>query len=880
MGRWLPRSVLCLFALPMLAQEEPWFPGSTYDARVPAPKSVLGYEIGEDYTEHLHMTEYMRRLEAATGRVKVFRVGESNERRELLLVAVSDPGNIQKLEQYRLAVEDLRDPRKTAETRAREIAANTPAFAWMNFANDGNESAAFETGIILAYHLAAAQDPVTSKILKGVVTLIYPAHNPESHSRHVAWMKASATGNPDPAAQEHRGDWRMDTNNNHYQIDLNRDAAFISQSETRVIVREIHRWNPVVFIDHHGNPDRFFFPPWALPINAQLDKNARRWAETYGKNIAAAFDKNGWPYFTRNVFDIYYPGYYDSYPALNGATGMTFETDGGGNKGLAYQLPDGRVTTLRDGILHHFTGAMASLLTTAENRAARVLDLYNFRASAMKDVAAEKVKQFVLVPGKDPSRAADLVELLLQHRIEVHRTRGAFQSAAAHDYFSDKTERRNFPAGAFVIPANQPQKRLLRTLLDRETPLDQEFLDTVREAKSYNDTAGEAAPKKPYGFYDINAWSLPMAYCVEAYWTEDVLEGPMDPVTARPAPSFAAPAAAQFAYLFPWNTKGAARIVAALWKEGFQLALAREPFTLGGRAFPGGTVVVRTRTNPDSLHARLVALAAANEVEVLAANSAFVEKGKDLGDASVVDLKKPSIAVMCEPPTSATAYGAIWFLLEKTYDIPFTAIKGGDLGGTDLKRYNVIVLPDGQPEGYARIVGEQGVERLKNWVREGGTLVCVKGAALWASGEKVGLTATRERSAEPAPKEKADEKKEPPKRLEAVPGAFVRVNVDTEHLLGTGIDGPVVALLRSNLVFKPAQKAARVGTIDRERPVLAGFAFEESREALKDAGFLWDEPAGHGHVICFADDVTFRTFLYGAHRLFLNSILLPPSSRW
>src|SRR5207249_10348879 len=88
----------------------------------------------------------------------------------------------------------------------------------------------------------------------------------------------------------------------------------------------------------------------------------------------------------------------------------------------------------------------------------------------------------------------------------------------------------------------------------------------------------------------------------------------------------------------------------------------------------------------------------------------------------------------------------------ETYDIPFTAIKGGDLGGTDLKRYNVIVLPDGQPEGYARIVGEQGVERLKNWVREGGTLVCVKGAALWASGEQVGLTATRERSAEPAPK--------------------------------------------------------------------------------------------------------------------------------
>ncbi len=864
----------------VFSQDQAWFPGSTYDTRVPTPKSVLGYEIGEYYTEHLHMTDYMRRLEAASPRVKVFRAGESNERRELILVAVSDPENIQKLEPIRLAIEELRDPRKTSETRAREIVGKTPAFAWMNFANDGNESAAFETGIQLAYHLAAAEDPTTKKVLKEVVTIIYPAHNPESHSRHVAWMKASATGNPDPTAQEHRGDWRMDTNNNHYQIDLNRDAVFLSQVETQAIVRELHRWNPVVFIDHHGNPDRFFFPPWALPINVHLDNNARKWVETYGKNIAAAFDKNGWTYFTRNVFDIHYPGYYDSYPALNGATGMTFETDGGGSKGLAYQLPDGRTTTLRDGILHHFTGAISSLITTAENRAARLIDLYNFRASGMKEVGGEKVKQFVLLRGKDPARTADLVGLLLEHKIEVHRAAAPFQSSAAHDYFSDQVQRRSFPAGSYLVFTTQPQKRLLRNLLDPDTPLQSEFLDKVRKAKAYNDRAGESAPKKSYGFYDINAWSLPLAYGVEAYWTEDAFDGAKDPVQTRPATSYPPPARAQFAYLFPWNSRGATRVVSTLWKENYQVGLAREAFTLNGRPYPGGTAVVRTKANPDSLHDRLSALAAANEVEVSVAGTAFVDAGKDLGDASVVDLRKPSIAVVCEPPTSSTAYGAIWFLLEKTYGIPFTAIKGADLASTDLKRYNVIVMPEGQAEGYSRILGDQGLERIKNWVREGGTLVCIKGAALWASGEKVGLTTARERSAEPPPKDKGDEKKEPPKKLDNVPGAFVRVNVDTEHYLGIGMDSPVVALIRSDMVFKPTQKGARVGTIDRDRSILAGFAFDESREALKDSAFLWDEPTGRGHVICFADDVTFRTFLHGAHRLFLNSILLPPSGRW
>lgn len=882
MHRGVILSTLFVFLVtPVFAQSTEWWPGASHDPKIPSPKSVLGYEIGEYWTEHEAMLDYMRRLEAASSRVKVFSVGRSNERRELLLVAISDPENMARLEEIRTTVARLRDPRKLSEPQAREIAKTTPAIAWMSFANDGNESAAFETGIQLAYHLAAGTDAVTQKVLKEVVTVIYPAHNPESHSRHLAWMKASATGNPDPAAQEHRGDWRMDNNNNHYQIDLNRDAAFLSQVESQTIVREIHRWNPVVFIDHHGNPDRFFFPPWALPVNAQIDQASRKWVELYGKNIAAAFDRGGWTYFTRRVYDLHYPGYYDSYPALNGATGMTFETDGGGSKGLAYRLPDGRVTTLHDGVLHHFTGAVASLVTTAEHREARLLDLYNFRASALAEAPKEKIKQFVLVPGKDRTRAADLVDLLLKHQIEVFRTTVPFSSVSAHPLLTDEATKRTFPAGVYLIPAGQPQKRLLRTLLDRETPLEEAFLAEVRQAKAYNDKLGESAPKKPYGFYDVNAWSLPLAYGVEAYWTEDAAAGATEPVTARPSSARAAPMRAKFAYVFPWNSKGATRTVAALWKEKYQLALAREPFVLKGRSFDRGTVVVRTLTNPPGLHERLVALAEANDLEVVAADAAMVDGGRDLGDRSVVDLKMPQIAVVSEPPTASTAYGAIWFLLEKAYGIPFTAVKGQDLQATDLTKYNVLVLPDGPLQGYTRTLGNESVERLKHWVQEGGALVCIKGAAAWAAGEKVNLTTARDRYAPPPADEKAPEKKdpgkEPPKRIDTVPGAFVQLDVDAEHYLGSGIEGAIVALFRSNVIFNPTKKGAQPAVVNKDRPLVAGFAFDEAKEPLKGAPFVWDEPTGRGHVICLADDVTFRTFLYAAHRLFLNAILLAPS---
>jgi len=878
---WIPALLLAIgLGATLRGQSREWWPGTTYDPSVPTPKSAIGYDMGEYLTEHGEMTAYMRQLEAASNRLKVFSVGRTNERRELLLVAVSAPENIERLEEIRATIERLRDPRMLPEADARAVAKTTPAIAWMNFANDGNESAAFETGIQLAYHLAAGTDETTQRVLKNVVTIIYPAHNPESHSRHVAWMRASATGNPDPAAQEHRGDWRMDTNNNHYQIDLNRDSVFLSQVETQTIVRELHRWNPVVFIDHHGNPDRFFFPPWARPVNAQLDDAARRWVETYGKNIAAAFDRGGWTYFTRQVYDLHYPGYWDSYPSLNGATGMTFETDGGGSKGLAYRLPDGRVTTLFDGVLHHFTGAMASLITTADNREARLNALYDFRASAMADVAREPVKQFVLVPGKDPTRAADLADLLRQHRIEVYRATASFGSAAAHEMRTDASSKRSFAAGVYVIPASQPQKRLLRTLLDRETPLEEAFLKEVRAAKTYNDSVGESAPKKPYGFYDINAWSLPLAYGVEAYWTEDAAPATaLEAVEARPATVPAAPERARFAYLFPWNSHGATRLVTALWKERFQVALARQAFALGGRQFGGGTVVVRTLTNPETLHERIAELAQANGVEVVSANTAMVDSGRDLGDRTVVDLEAPKIAVVTEAPTSTTAYGAVWFLLEQVYRVPFTAIKGENLGSVDLADYNVILLPDGQAGGYARVFGESGAERLKSWVREGGTLVTIKGATTWASGERVGLTTARDKFDAPATggDQEKPAGKEPPKRIDVVPGAFVEVDVDTEHYLGTGIESPITALFRSNVIFTPTKLGARAASLDSERPLVAGFAFDEALEHLKGAPFVWDEPTGRGHVTCFADDVTFRTFLHGAHRLLLNAILLGPS---
>lgn len=106
---------------------------------------------------------------------------------------------------------------------------------------------------------------------------------------------------------------------------------------------------------------------------------------------------------------------------------------------------------------------------------------------------------------------------------------------------------------------------------------------------------------------------------------------------------------------------------------------------------------------------------------------------------------------------------------------------------------------------------------------------------------------------------------------------YVKVIVDADHYLGAGVEGPLVALFRSNVVFQPTKKGAQAALLDKDRPIVAGFAFDEAQEPLNGGPFVWEEPSGRGRVVLFAEDVAFRTFLHAAHRLLLNAILLGPS---
>jgi hypothetical protein len=345
-----------------------------YREAVPRPQSVTRFDVGDFHTNYATMERVVERIAgAAPDRVRVFDIGETNEYRMMHLLAISAPENIGRLDQIKANIARLSDPRTLTPAEAQQLTASTPVIVWLNYTIHGNESASFEAMMQVVYQLAASDEGATQDVLKNTVALVNVCANPDGHERFVTWYNSVGVGNPEPSAAEHEEPCSIYGRNNRYRFNLNRDNIATSQVETRHMQRAYLEWNPQVFVDHHGQTSQFFFPPAGLPINPNLPPEmTARWLTAFGRANAAQFDARGWDFYVRDIFDLFYPGYWDSWPSLQGATGMTYETDGGGWKGLRWKRDDETIVTFRSSIAKHFIASLTTLETAAREPAGRV----------------------------------------------------------------------------------------------------------------------------------------------------------------------------------------------------------------------------------------------------------------------------------------------------------------------------------------------------------------------------------------------------------------------------------------------------------------------------------------------------------------------------
>ncbi len=852
-------------------------PGTQYDSRIPDLEQVTGFDFAERITPPEDIAIYLKALAtAAPDRTRLIEYARTWEGRPLHVIAIGNPERISRLDQIQADLRRLADPRSLQPAEAERLVRELPVVTLLMHAVHGNEISSPEAAMAEAYHLLAAQqDTAVDTILRESIVLIDPLQNPDGRARFVTLnlLGQAATPDPEPASAEHDEPWpggRV----NHYLFDMNRDWFAQTQLETIGRTRLYLEWFPHVVVDLHemGGESTYYFAPPADPLNPHITRQQAAWLATFGRENGKRFDERGFAYFTREVFDSFYPGYGESWPIFHGAVGMTYEQASA--RGLVYRREDDTMLSYRDGVVHHFTAAIATAHTAARNRQKILSDFLEYRRSAVEEGQEGPVQQYILPPGADPSRTARLASLIAAQGIEIRRAEEAFEAGG-----------KDLPAGTCIVSAAQPAGRLVRNLMDPNTPQPEAF---IREQERRRDK------RLPEQFYDLTAWSLPKVYDIEVITSDQRVAVRSTPISPAVPPADAELPAAKVGYLIPWGSGAATAAVEGL-QEGIRIRFADRPFTLSGRKYPIGTAIVRNAENPADLPKLLGELAARHGAEAVPIDTAFVDDGISLGSNEVAALKPPRVLLAWDSPVESSSAGWARYVLERRFHQPVTAVRIRALGRMDMDDYDVLVLPSGD---YSDDLSADRLRQLKDWISQGGTIITLGDASRWASQEKVGLLATvtelRDGRPDVPPPEK--EQKEPEvspipldlekavqpdrERPESTPGALVRVLLDTEHWLSAGTDGEIQVLVEGDRVFRPLKLDAgrNVGVYARsDRLLVGGLIWDRAKELLAQKAFLMHQSLGRGHVIAFAEDPNYRAFTETTQLLFINAILLGPA---
>ena len=817
-----------------------------YDPAVPRPEKVLGYELGDRIAVYEEIQRYGQAVAAAApGRVRTWQYGSSTQGRPLRLFAIGKPENLNRLKEIQNAYVQIAQG-KVVDT------SKLPALVWVNQCIHGNEPASAQSGLALLYNLAAAKGPRITAALDNAVVILNPIYNPDGAERFAVYYNSIRRGDAAPYAFEQQEPSIIHGRTNAYRFDMNRDRVAFSQQETQQEFAEMLRWHPQIYIDQHGQVGTYFFPPEPMSINENVDRARNdRWATVMGRAIGKEFDRVGFQYFTRDTFDLYYPGYLDASTTLSGAIGMTHETDGG--KFVARTQSDGYVLTLRRGIEKHLVSALSVIRATAANRG----EILNSYSSFMKDVNTGKAAgkfQRVVLKG-DARTLRRFANHLAKAGIKSSFTIAEWTQADANDYWTGKRGETKFSGLNLVVDIAQPQGALAKALLDPASNFEPEF---IKEQLAKKKTApdGEQYPG-PDGveFYDQTGWALPYAYNLSAWWCESAPKVESSESLESPASGVADVSTA--GYYFPYTDQEDAVAAAELLSAGFRVSvISKEIKTDGATMNPGSFLILADRNDADlssdASKATLNRIASAHGVRLLPIKSSFPEVGRNSPGSSIASpLRAPKIGIIFGEGSNLGEISGLWFAMDKTFKLPFTALSTSALRG-DLSDYTAIVVPSG--------ISVTADTKLKDWVRAGGRLIVMDnwGWALGSSG-----FATLDRA----------------KDVDDLPGPVLRATLDPRYPLNFGYDRTEVAVpvYGSEFYKKPKEGGSAVYFGDEKtKKLLTGWAWPDATDKqLADGLYLFDSPSGQGHVFFFGANPTERALWPGLNRMFLNALLMP-----
>ncbi|MDH3816388.1 MAG: M14 family metallopeptidase, partial [Acidobacteriota bacterium] len=593
-------------------------------AEIPTPAETFGHEVGADYKmiPYPEVLSYLDTVAAASDRVSIEDAGRSTLDNPIKVVVLTSKENQENLERLREIARLIAKPGDLTPEQSQQLIDEGKVIALVTCSIHSTEVGSTQMVTEFVHDFATTEDPEKLAWMDEAVLLVMPSINPDGQLMIVDWYN-------EWLGTEYEGG-RMPWLYHHYVgHDNNRDFYMLSQKETKVVNQVLyHRWFPQAFLDEHqmgSTGPRMFVPPQTDPLNEEVHSLVFRQADLLGTNMSFRLEQAEKTGVGHNmIFDSYWPGGTRNTAWWKNVTGLLTEVASariaspifidpgelrGGGKGFPeygrrsnFPSPwPGGWWRLRDIVEYELVATWAFLEANAENRASILGNVNTMARWSVSNGLTEPPYAFVIPPDQhDPVAAARLVDLLIEHGVEVGKASEELQVGYSV-----------YPAGTTVIPAAQPYRPFVLTMLQSQR------YPEVRNATD----AGILEP------YDVASWSLPLSMGVEVVEALEPTETSLEELTEAnwPRPQIDRKAAG---HLVPAASDSAYTAINRLLAEGSEVHRLAADSKIGNRGdiyLPAASVDASALSEiADELHVPVVPLANTPDLEMLRVGSSRV----------------------------------------------------------------------------------------------------------------------------------------------------------------------------------------------------------------------------------------------------------------
>lgn len=807
-------------------------------SQIKSPEEFLGYPLGTRFTYHHKLIEYCKYLAQSKPEYAQWTsYGTTNEKRELGEFILANHGNISKLESIRLK----HQAQLQGESNSLDKWKDLPLIINLSFNVHGNESAGSEAAIGLLYDLMTNDTLFQTK--SSYVILIDPCINPDGRDAYVNQFNMrnfNLGGNPDPFDQEHF-EGSISGRYNHYLFDLNRDWIWQTQLETKQRMKFFTSWLPMVHADFHEQSFQhsYYFPPAAKPYLNFISNSTKELQESVGKSFAKLFDSNNWNYFTREVYDLYYPGYGDTYPILNGALAMTLE-QGGIRGGLRAQKLDGDTITFVERVKHHRALAGDLIRWSIANESSVKESFYKNHDNARNN-PANQFKTY-LIPEDQIEKSTALINLLKSNRVEMNLAGKDLIVKNAYSFRNETNSTLKISSKDLIISAYQSSSPIIKVMLDPVIALEDSLT------------------------YDITAWNLFDLHQINAYGLSEKIVSIVNFEPNRALSNLKSDAVAYT--LAPNQNEHQFEFLDKVLKSGFKVVYNDTDVSLDSKVYKSGQFFI-LKLKKELDFQQIVKLSNQLNLYLEPVFSFKSDNSVDLGSKHLINYQSPKIAVIVNPNFDTNQQGELAHYFTQKNHLNVTFLPLNHFFEANLFQYSHIIFPSGSHKSFTN---DQFV-LLNDWIYKGGNCVVLENAIQLFDSKSNSSHYSMALDLDTTVIHDKYQEKDRNEIGRGYTGNLVKVNVENSNPLMYGIDQSQIYLINNTYeLYKPSKDwHPLLETTDNVR--VKGFLGNKSKKKLNKTQWMSFQESGQGKVIWFGFNPLFRAIETEASKAFSNCFI-------